>query len=665
MELGTIDWVIIGSFFLISLIIGIAVSKSSSKSSADFFLSGRNMPWWLLGVSMVATTFSADTPNLVADIVRKNGVAGNWVWWAFLLTGMVTVFIFARLWRKSELLTDLEFYEMRYSGKPAAFLRGFRAIYLGFFFNIVVMATVCVAMIKIAGILLGFSPVETLIIASVVTVVYSVFGGLKGVLITDFFQFIMAMIGSVWATIYILDMPEIGGISGIMENKFIQETGKLDMLPDFSDPTIWIPIFLIPIAIQWWSAWYPGAEPGGGGYIAQRMLSAKNEKHATGATLFFNLAHYALRPWPWILIALASIIYFPMQMDQVDRLKISADAVYQLDQNVNDEDVIYLKSVSEHQTQNADADSKATFKRIEKYIAQNINSYQVKSLAYLLKEKAPEEAKKDLSKAPLLNDLESLVSLQLENPNLPIDKLGHDASYPSMINQLPSGLKGLILASLIAAFMSTISTHLNWGSSYMVNDVYKRFINVSATEKQMVFVARISIVTLMLLSGLMALTFESALSAFKFIIMMGAGTGLLFILRWFWDRINAYSEIAAMVFSLIFALSFHFMDTGIEEDHKIIWSTLLTTISWILVTLITPGTDSNVLKKFNEKIFQDHKYENLGIKIIGAIAGVIGIYAGLFSSGNFIYGNIGLGLGLMSISLIAFGTIYLLRKKLF
>lgn len=658
MELGTIDWIIIGSFFLVSLIIGIAVSKSSSKSSADFFLSGRNMPWWLLGVSMVATTFSADTPNLVADIVRQNGVSGNWVWWAFLITGLITVFIFARLWRKSELMTDLEFYEFRYSGKPAAFLRGFRAIYLGFFFNIVIMATVCVAMIKIAGILLGFSPVETLIIASVVTVVYSAFGGLKGVLITDFFQFSMAMIGSVWATIYILDMPEIGGVSGIMENSFIQETGKLDLLPNFNDPSIWIPIFLIPLALQWWSVWYPGAEPGGGGYIAQRMLAAKNEKHATGATLFFNLAHYALRPWPWILIALASILYFPMQMDKINQLNISADAVYFLDENVNEDDVLYLKEVAASQANDNDRS-----KEIQSYIIKNINSYQVKSLAYLLNQKNKNHK---LEEAPKLTVLEGIVSLQLENPNLPVDKLDHDVSYPSMINQLPSGLKGLILASLIAAFMSTISTHLNWGSSYMVNDVYKRFLNVSATDKQQVMVGRISIVVLMLLAGLLALTLESALSAFNLILKIGAGTGLLFIMRWFWTRISAYSEIAAMVFSLIFALTFHFLDFSfIAPEHEIIWSTLLTTLSWIIVTLITPGTDQNVIKKFNEKIFEGSKYQNFQTKIIAVLVGIAGIYSALFATGNFIYGNLSWGLILMLIFIISIIYLSIMRKKLF
>jgi Na+/proline symporter len=660
MEIGTIDWVIIGAFFLISLIIGFAVSKSSSKSSSDFFLSGRNMPWWLLGVSMVATTFAADTPNLVADIVRKNGVAGNWVWWAFLLTGMLTVFVFARLWRRSELLTDLEFYELRYSGKPAAFLRGFRAVYLGFFFNVVIMATVCVAMIKIASILLGFSPVQTLIIASVVTVVYSVFGGLKGVLITDFFQFSMAMLGSVWATIYILDMPEIGGVAGIMENEFIQSSGKLNMLPDFTDPTIWVPIFLIPIAIQWWGSWYPGAEPGGGGYIAQRMLSAKDEKHATGATLFFNLAHYALRPWPWILIALASIIYFPMQMDKVNKLNISADAVYFLKENVQDEDVLYLKEVATYQlTQDKNEDNE----RIINYISSNLDSYQVMSLAYILKSKNKNHK---IEEAPKLTELEALVALQLENPTLPIDKLDHDASYPSMINQLPSGLKGLILASLIAAFMSTISTHLNWGSSYIVNDVYKRFINVSATEKQLVMVARISIVLLMIVSGLIALTLESALSAFHLILKIGAGTGLLFFLRWFWKRINAYSEIAAMVFSLIFALTFHYLDFGfINPDHEIVYSILLTTLSWIIVTLITPGTDQKVIQNFEAKLYKESKFLNMKSKLISALIGVIGIYAALFATGHFIYGNMQLGLYLSSAFMVCVGHIYYVRKKLF
>jgi Na+/proline symporter len=309
MNISYIDWAIIAAFFVISMLIGVYASKSAGSSAKEFFLSGRNMPWWLLGVSMVATTFSADTPNLVTDIVRKQGVSGNWVWWAFLLTGMLTVFVYAKLWRRSELTTDLEFYEMRYSGKPAAFLRAFRAIYLGVFFNVVIMATVSLAAIKIGGVMLGLSPYETLLLASIVTVIYSSLGGLKGVLLTDFFQFFIPMAGSIGAAIYILDMPEIGSLNNLLTHPNVAD--KLNFLPDFNDWNLIIPLLIMPLAIQWWATWYPGAEPGGGGYIAQRMLSAKDEKNAIGATLFFNIAHYAMRPWPWIIVALSSLILFP------------------------------------------------------------------------------------------------------------------------------------------------------------------------------------------------------------------------------------------------------------------------------------------------------------------------------------------------------------------
>src|SRR5690554_6421037 len=299
MVISTLDWAIIISFFVISMLIGLFASRTAGKSAQEFFLSGRNMPWWLLGVSMVATTFSADTPNLVTDIVRKNGVSGNWVWWAFLLTGMLTVFVYARLWRRSELNTDLEFYEIRYDGKAAAFLRAFRALYLGVFFNVVIMATVSLAAIKIGGVMLGLSPLQTILIASTVTVIYSSLGGLKGVLLTDFLQFFIAIVGSFGAAYYIVGLPEIGSLSNLLSHPNV--SGKLNMLPDFSDTANLVPLLLIPLAVQWWATWYPGAEPGGGGYIAQWMLSAKTEKHAIGATLFFNVAHYALRPWPWII----------------------------------------------------------------------------------------------------------------------------------------------------------------------------------------------------------------------------------------------------------------------------------------------------------------------------------------------------------------------------
>lgn len=566
MNVTALDWGIIAAFFIISLLIGLFTAKSAGSSAKEFFLSGRNMPWWLLGVSMVATTFSADTPNLVTDLVRKNGVAGNWAWWAFLLTGMLTVFVYAKLWRRSEATTDLEFYEMRYSGKGAAFLRGFRALYLGLFFNVVIMATVSLAAIKIGGVMLGLEPYETLLIASIVTVLYSSLGGLKGVLLTDFFQFFIAMLGSFGAAYYVLDLPEIGSLSNLLSHEVVST--KLNFLPDFSDPNIYIPLFIMPIAIQWWATWYPGAEPGGGGYIAQRMLSAKDEKNAIGATLFFNIAHYALRPWPWILIALASLVIYP---------------------NISD--------------------------------------------------------------------------LQVAFPNIPVDKLGDDLAYSAMLTYLPTGLIGIVLASLIAAVMSTLSTHLNWGSSYIVNDFYLRFMKPEATDKELVAVGRISTVLLMVLSAFLALALSSALDAFEILLQIGAGTGLIFILRWFWWRINAYTEISAMAISFVVAIFFQvinpklgLIDISADQSYlKLIYSVSITTIGWLLVTFLTQPEKDEVLLAFYRKVTpaslgwkkvldrypaEKEVKGTLGKEIGLMITGTFMVYAALFSTGFFIYGEV-------------------------
>ncbi|MEM9919088.1 MAG: sodium:solute symporter family protein [Bacteroidota bacterium] len=569
MNLQTLDWSLIIGFFIVSLGIGFWTARTSGKNSSEFFLSGRNMPWWLLGISMVATTFSADTPNLVTDIVRKNGVAGNWVWWAFLLTGMLTVFVYARLWRRSGVLTDLEFYELRYSGKPAAFLRGFRAIYLGVFFNVMIMATVSLAAIKIGGVLLGLSPVQTVLIASVVTVIYSVAGGLRGVILTDFFQFIMAMIGTVWAAIVVVDLPEIGSLSNLLTHENV--SGKLSLLPDFSNMDLLVPLFIIPIAVQWWSVWYPGAEPGGGGYVAQRMLAAKNEENAMGATLLFNIAHYALRPWPWIIIALCSLIIFP-----------------------------------------------------------------------------------------------DMASIQAKFPHIDPNVVNDDLAYPAMLSYLPSGLLGLVIASLIAAYMSTISTHLNWGSSYVVNDWYKRFYNPEATDREQVMVGRISTVVLMVLSALLALLLSNALQAFNILLQIGAGTGLIFILRWFWWRINAYSEIAAMIISFVIALYFEFIHPEIFggeplADHvKLIAGITLTTIGWLVVTFATSPTERGTLVRFyklirpasggwqpvieeaqqnGEMTAQEVNPGKLPLQILGMLVGCFTVYAALFGTGFWLYGQ--------------------------
>ena len=568
MELAVIDWAVIVLFFVVSLLIGVIIAKKAGASSADFFLSGRNMTWWLLGVSMVATTFSADTPNLVTDIVRKDGVSGNWGWWVFLLTGMLTVFVYSRLWRRSEVMTDLEFYELRYSGKAAAFLRGFRAIYLGVFFNVMIMATVSLAAIKLGSVLLGLTAIETLLAASIVTVIYSSLGGLKGVLITDFFQFFIAMVGSVWACSVIVNLPEVGGLSSLVTNEAI--VPKLDFLPDFTNTEALIMVFIIPIAVQWWSVWYPGSEPGGGGYIAQRMLSAKDEKNALGATLLFNVAHYALRPWPWILIALASILVFP--------------------------DLESIKQAFPH------VDPK------------------------------------------LVND---------------------DMAYPAMLRYLPTGLLGIVIASLIAAFMSTLSTHLNWGSSYIVNDFYKRFVKPEASEKEQVMVGRVSTVVLMLLSACLALFLDSAVQAFNILLSIGAGTGLIFILRWFWWRINAFTEIAGMVISLLVAIYFEVLHARlgfepIEDAYRLVLSVAVTTAVWLLVTFLTRPTDSKVLKNFYEKIKPasigwktfikqeeakgvrvdaSNSKENLANEILAMVIGCVGVYAALFGLGSLLYGR--------------------------
>ena len=573
MVLSTLDWVIIAFFLILFAGIGIFVSKQAGKDTKSFFLSSRNMPWWLLGVSMVATTFAADTPGLVTELVRTNGVSGNWVWWAMLLTGMLTVFFYARLWRKSGITTDLEFYELRYSGKTASFLRGFRAIDLGVIFNIITMAGVCLAGAKIANILLGISQEEMLLYASIIVVVYSTLGGLKGVLITDFIQFIIAMVGSIWATIYIINIPEIGGIDNLLINENVVD--KLAFFPDFSNTEALITLLIIPLAVQWWSTWYPGAEPGGGGYIAQRMLAAKNEKHATWATLFFNVAHYAIRPWPWVVVGLASIVVFPN-----------------------------LNAISE------------TF------------------------------------------------------PNLTKQMQGHDVAYAAMMTYLPAGLIGIVLTSLIAAFMSTISTQLNWGSSYIVNDFYKRFLKPDATEKQQVLVGRISTVLLMLCAALFSFYLQSAADVFNLLLQIGAGTGLLFILRWFWSRINPYSEIAAMIISFLIAVFFFIngkLDTPlvtIAGHWQLVLGVVITTLGWIIVTLLTQPTDAKTLITFNALIFGDEsKFKGFGNKTISFFCGVFGVYALLFSIGSFIYSDTLKGLVLLIVTTISGFVIYKLNKN--
>lgn len=614
MLLSSIDWVIVGVFFAIVLFIGWRASKTAGLNTTEFFLGGRGMPWWLLGVSMVACTFSADTPNLVTGFVRENGVAKNWSWWAFLITGMVTVFIYAKLWRRSGVLTDLEFYEKRYGGKPAAFLRIFRSLYLGLFFNVLIMGTVTLAAIKIGGVMLGIKPWVIVVGASIIVVIYSTLGGLKGVIWADFFQYGIAMFGAVLAAVVAVRQPEVGGLKELLSNPILKD--KISFIPDFSDPTVYIPLLIIPLAVQWWSVWYPGAEPGGGGYIAQKMLSAKDEKNAIGATMFFNFAHYALRPWPWIIVALASIVIYP-----------------------------------------------------------------------------------------------DLASIKNEFPGIADTYLKDDIAYPAMLSKLGPGWLGLVVASIIAAYMSTIGTHLNWGSSYIVNDFYKRFVKPDAPEKELVKVGRISTVVLMFLCGFVALTFlDNATQAFNVLLLSGAGTGAIYLLRWFWWRINAWTEIVGMLVATCLAIYlvlivndlalaklvesiYPFSGNVTDLDSatlsrdifpvKMIIAVLGTTVGWILTMLFTRSESRETLRKFYKlthpggpgwkRIIKEADAEGeiidakdrgkaweMPIQILCVFVGCIVIYSMLFSIGSFVYGNTSMGFILAAVSLA--GTFFLFKS---
>ena len=566
MQLTGIDWAVIALYGIVVLVVGVLFVRRASEDTQEFFLSGRKLPWWALGTSMVATTFSTDTPNLVTDLVRTGGVSQNWSWWAFLITAMCTAFFYAKLWRRSGVFTDMGFYELRYSGKPAAFLRGFRAVYLGVFFNVMIMASVTLAAIKISGVLLGLDKYTTIVIAGTITVIYSATSGLWGVVVTDMLLFVIALVGAFAAAHYALALPEVGGLTGLISHPALQ--GKLSMLPDFSDWRIASTVLIIPIAVQWWSTWYPGAEPGGGGYVAQRILAARNEKESVAATLWFNIAHYALRPWPWIVVALASMIVYP-----------------------------------------------------------------------------------------------SLDSIVTRFPHLDPSIVRHDLAYPAMLVFLPHGLLGLVVASLAAAYMSTISTQLNWGSSYIVDDVYRRFIAPDKDERHYVTVGRLSTVLLIVLAGIISLWLENAFQAFQILLQIGAGTGLVFLLRWFWWRINAWSEISAMIISFCVVYYFQFIheDLGFAALHPsimLISGIAITTVVWVAVTLLTAPTDRATLQTFYDKIHPfgrgwhnaveigpRDRDRSLAAPLLCWFLGCVVVYGTLFGTGYFLYGEAVAGAG--------------------
>ncbi|MDH3270743.1 MAG: Na+:solute symporter [Gemmatimonadota bacterium] len=561
MQLTSLDWIVITTYGVVAVGTGLYFARRAGRETGEFFLGGRTMPWWLLGTSMVATTFSTDTPNLVTDLVRSGGVSQNWLWWAFVITGMCTVFFYAKMWRRSGIMTDIGFYELRYSGKPAAFLRGFRAIYLGVFFNCMIMATVTLAAIKIGGVLLGASKYEVVLAAGTVTALYSATSGLWGVVVTDLLLFAIAMIGSCAAAWYALAQPEVGGMVGLFTHPAVE--GKLSLLPDFSDWRTATTVFIIPIAVQWWSTWYPGAEPGGGGYVAQRMLAARNESHAMKATLWFNIAHYALRPWPWILVALASLVVYP-----------------------------------------------------------------------------------------------SLESIQAAFPNVDPSIVRNDLAYPAMLIFLPSGLLGLVVASLAAAYMSTVSTHLNWGASYIVDDVYRRFVAPGRDEATYVRVGRIATVGLIVAASALALWLENALQAFQILLQIGAGTGLVFLLRWFWWRINAWSELSAMILSFFVALYFQFGHGALGFDPvdpsiQLVFGVLVTTAGWVTVTFLTPPAADETLVSFHRLIrpmgsgwegaglglTSGESEDNPSAAFLAWFLGCVVVYGAVLGTGYLLYGQ--------------------------
>jgi solute:Na+ symporter, SSS family len=563
MHVTTLDWVIVVVSIAISFLPAVLLAKRAGSSTAEFFTSGRSAPWWLIGVSMVATTFSTDTPNLVTNMVREKGVANNWLWWSFLLTGMMTVFFYARMWRRSGVLTDLEFYEIRYSGKAASFVRGFRSIYLGLFFNCVIMATVNLAASKIASVVLGWPMTRTLVICAVLNIAFAATSGLWGVLVTDFIQFGIAMTGSFAAAYFALKQPEIGGLSGLFQKI---DAKTLSLVPDFGDWGLTLSVLIIPIAVQWWSVWYPGAEPGGGSYIAQRMLAARSEKDALAGTLLFNAAHYALRPWPWIIVALASMVIYP-----------------------------------------------------------NLSDIQ-RTFPYV-------------------------------DPRL----IGHDMAYPAMLKFLPAGFMGLMIAGLLAAYVSTLSTHLNWGTSYLVHDFYRRFINKDASEKHYVLIGRVVTGLLMVLAASLTFVLDSAKQSFDLMLSVGAGTGLIYLLRWFWWRVNAWSEIAAMISSFVIALGFFIagkMKVEIAPHVSLVITVAGTTIVWITVTFLTRPADRSKLLEFYRLVqpagpgWRQIRAEagasgspdSLPESLLGWTLGCAFVYAALFGAGSFLYGRTTQGL---------------------
>ena len=625
-QINYLDIIVILSFFVVIFGIAAYYSKKAGKDTGEFFLSGRNMPWYIAGTAMVATTFAADTPLAVTELVARNGIAGNWLWWNLAIGGMLTVFFFAKLWRRAKIMTDVEFVELRYSGKAAAALRGFRALYLGLFMNAIVMGWVNKAMEKIFLVTIPeFDPFLLVVISAIIIGIYASASGLLGTARTDSFQFVFAMLGCIILAVLVVQIPQVGGIVSLKEKLAPQ---ILDFFPRIGEVTaegitggalaISVGAFFAHIGLQWWSSWYPGADPGGGGYVAQRMMSAKDEKHSLFATLWFTIAHYALRPWPWIIVALAALVILPRsQNTEVLR---------------NSNPVLYEKVVE---------------------------AYNNKSLLKSNNEIYHTEEFKNM-----YENYENTVDPGVMYPKL-------------MLRYLPSGLLGLLIAVFLAAYMSTIASQLNWGTSYLINDFYRRFIKKDATEKHYVFVSRIGIIFMTVFSLLVTKYFLSTISgAWEFIINASAGMGAVLILRWYWWRINAWSEISAMIAPLIIypIAKYGF---GMESPITLYPIVFGTTIVWLVVTYITEPVEKNKLIEFYKRTHPG----GIGWKKIAGFVpevkgdsgfarlfldwflGIVVVYSFLFGIGKIIFAEFLSGFGILLIGFAAAYLIYIDLKK--
>ncbi|MGB1207520.1 MAG: sodium:solute symporter family protein [Chitinophagales bacterium] len=624
------DWAVIVGFLLLIVSVGLSFTKKASKNLTNFFLGGRNLPWYVLGVSMVATTFAADTPLAVTELVSQNGISGNWLWWNMLAGGMLTTFFFANLWRRADVMTEVQLIEMRYSGKPAAFLRGFKAIYLGVFMNILIIGWVNVALISILEVFFEISRLHALEITAVfmlLVAIYSSLSGFLGVAITDVIQFVIAMVACIVMAVLVVNSDAIGGITGLKTKlpesalSFFPSVGGSGGTAITADKFMMSALgiaagaFFAQIAMQWWASWYPGAEPGGGGYIAQRMMSAKNEKHAVYATLFFQIAHYCIRPWPWIVVALCTLV---------------------------------LYNVNEHVD---DASLKSEIVKIQEVGKFNRNIF-TKTTAEL-QEMAKEDENVATFLVPLTNINTKLAAAAKENPKLEqalvYSKEPKKGFVFVMKDFLPTGLKGLLLVAFFAAYMSTISTQLNWGASYIVNDVYHRFMNEAATQQQLIRAARASTLLLMGLGLGAAMVIESISGVWSFIIECGAGLGMVLILRWYWWRINAWSEIAATIAPFVaYGVSRFVLD--IQYPTSFFLTVGFTTVVWLLVTFFTKPTDMKVLQNFYQKVRPDgnwgpvkhlsnqaDKPSQIWSLIICWLSAVAMTYAILFAMGKLVF----------------------------